>query len=113
MCTEEVLSWLSARPNLQNIYLYGLETHICVLQTSLDLRRRGYNVYLVVDGIASQRETDENTALTRLRDAGVAVTTAESAVYEILQGADHEKFKACLPAVKEFGAFFKSQESKE
>lgn len=111
MCTDDTVEWLAQRSHIRNLYIYGIEAHICVLQTSLDLIRMKYNVYLVVDGVFSQRDTDRDIAIKRLQQAGVVLTSAESAIYEILGGADHAKFKACLPAVKTFGAFFK-QESK-
>eukprot|EP00462_Mataza_sp_D1_P007459 CAMPEP_0175120286 /NCGR_PEP_ID=MMETSP0087-20121206/536_1 /TAXON_ID=136419 /ORGANISM="Unknown Unknown, Strain D1" /LENGTH=220 /DNA_ID=CAMNT_0016401715 /DNA_START=60 /DNA_END=722 /DNA_ORIENTATION=- len=108
MCTDEVKGWLTERPGVKDIYLYGIETHICVLQTSLDLLRMNYNVYLVVDAAFSQRDCDRTVALNRLERSGVVLTTAESAVFEILGEAGTPVFKACLPAVKELGNFHRN-----
>jgi len=88
-----------------NIFLFGLETHVCVLQTVLDLNRLGYRVYLVSDGIGSQRLSDMLPALQRMSKLNeVLTTTAESSVYELMKDAQHPKFKACLPHVKDLAA---------
>ena len=65
----------------------GIETHICVLQTSLDLLARGHRVYVPQDGVSSCNAEERPVALARLRQEGVRVTTSESLIYEILGDA--------------------------
>jgi len=65
----------------------GIETHICVLQTSLDLLARGHRVYVVQDAVSSCNAEERPVALARLRQEGVRVTTSESLIYEILGDA--------------------------
>lgn len=65
----------------------GIETHICVLQTSLDLLARGHRVYVVQDAVSSCNKEERPVALERLRREGVRVTTSESLIYEILGDA--------------------------
>lgn len=76
------------------VVLSGIETHICVLQTALDLLSRGYLVYVVADAVSSRRRSDHDVALARLRDSGAIVTTAESVLFEWCETAESEKFKA-------------------
>jgi len=102
MLVEQVRKELSTRPNVKSVVLFGIEAHVCVLQTTLDLLRAGFAVYLPLDGISSQLLSDREAAIERMRGAGAVVTTSESILYEILGDAKHPKFKDTLPLVKEF-----------
>ena len=70
----------------------------------VDLLRSGYTVRLLSDGISSQNINDRDAALTRMINAGVILTSAESAIYELMNDAKHAKFKEMLPIVKEYAA---------
>ena len=85
---------------LESFIIVGLETHVCVQQTCLDLLAKGYNVHLAVDGISSMRAFDRSVALERMRAAGAFTSTAESLVFELLGSADHPQFKQCSGLVK-------------
>jgi nicotinamidase-related amidase len=73
--------------------LFGVEAHICVQQTALDLLERGNDVHIVVDAVSSQLPYDRTIALQRLQQAGAWLTTAQSAAFMLLQSADHPNFK--------------------
>lgn len=73
--------------------LAGIETHICVLQTALDLVIHGYQVHLAADACGSRDPANHENALRRLERAGVVVTNAESALFEMLEKADGPEFK--------------------
>ncbi|CBF70255.1 hypothetical protein AN6066.2 [Aspergillus nidulans FGSC A4] len=86
---------------LMDAIIVGIETHICVTQTTLDLLERGHRVYVLVDGVSSINAEERGIALARLRDAGAIVTTSESILFEILGDANHQHFKAIAGLVKE------------
>jgi nicotinamidase-related amidase len=81
--------------------LTGIETHICVLQTALDLLRDGYDVFVAVDCTGSRRGFEKDVAIQRMISEGVKVSTAESLIYEIMGDAIYERFKDILKIVKE------------
>ena len=76
------------------VILVGMEAHICILQTALDLQAAGFHVFVVEDAICSRRLENYENAIHRLRQAGVVVTNAESVVFEWLRDSRHEQFKA-------------------
>lgn len=84
-----------------DVIIVGIETHICVTQTTLDLLARGHRVYVLVDGVSSMNAEERGIALARLRDAGAIVTSSESILFEILGDAGHEGFRAVSGLVKE------------
>ncbi|MGC1276519.1 MAG: hydrolase [Planctomycetaceae bacterium] len=75
------------------VVLAGLETHICVLQTALDLLSQGYRVFVAADATGSRRPFDRDIARNRLRDSGVIVTTVESVLFEWCEVAGTERFR--------------------
>jgi nicotinamidase-related amidase len=82
---------MSQKPD---IVLAGMETHVCVAQTALDLLAAGLHVFLPVDALASQATIDHETALRRLEHAGAVVTTSEAVAFEWVADAAHPGFKA-------------------
>ena len=84
----------------KNIVICGIEAHICVQQTALQLIEAGYNVYLVVDCISSRSEEDKLWAVTRMGEAGAVITTYEAVLYEILRNSKADGFKAVSAIVK-------------
>lgn len=73
--------------------LCGIEAHVCVQQTALDLLERDVQVHIVVDGVSSQRRGDRAVALANLVAAGAAVTTTEAIIFQLLATAEHPNFK--------------------
>lgn len=88
----------AARPK---IVLAGIETHVCVLNTALDLLAAGFRVYLPADALGSRYILDHDTALRRLEQAGAIVTTAEACVFEWIGGSDHPRFKEISKLVQD------------
>lgn len=75
------------------VILAGMEAHICILQTALDLHQQGKQVFVVEDAILSRTTENKANAIHRLRQAGIIVTTTESVIFEWLKNAQHEAFK--------------------
>lgn len=77
-----------------SVVLVGMEAHVCVAQTALDLLEHGFAVFLPVDAVASRFAVDSETALRRLDRAGAILTTAEAVAFEWMRDASHPNFKA-------------------
>jgi len=80
-------------PEKNQIVLLGLEAHVGVLQTALDLLDDEFEVYVVVDATLSRRASDKDAALDRLASAGAELVTTEMVVYEWLRSAEHSGFE--------------------
>jgi len=83
------------------VIIVGIESHICVTQTSLDLLANGHKVYVLADGVSSCNSEEIPIALARLRAAGAVVTTSESIIYEIMGDASIPEFKEIVGLVRE------------
>ncbi|KAJ5087880.1 hypothetical protein N7456_011496, partial [Penicillium angulare] len=101
MITPEIKALLPSDPAALDAIIVGIETHICVTQTTLDLLARGHRVYILVDGVSSINKEERKIALDRLRDAGAIITSSESLLFEILGDAKHEAFRSVSGLVKE------------
>lgn len=84
----------------RQMVIAGMESHICITQTTLTALRGGYDVHVVADACCSREKTASETALARLAHAGAVVTSAESAAYELVGQAGTPEFKRLLAAVK-------------
>jgi isochorismate hydrolase len=83
----------------QRLLLCGIEAHVCVQQTAIDLMKDHF-VYVVADAVCSRHEMDASVAIDRIRDCGAVITTVESAVFELLREAGTDQFKQILPLFK-------------
>jgi nicotinamidase-related amidase len=89
------------RAGRPKVVLAGIETHVCVLHTALDLLARDFRVYIAVDTVASRFVLDQDVALRRLERAGVILTTSEGAVFEWTGTAGSPHFKEISRLVQE------------
>jgi len=80
--------------DVESVLLCGLETHVCIQQTALDLLARGLTVFIAVDAVASRHALDHETALRRLESSGALLTTTEAALFEWCRSAEHPQFQA-------------------
>lgn len=85
---------------VDSVVIAGVEAHVCVLRTCLDLMQAGYKVYPVWDAISSRRPEDKAAARERLTQAGAVPTTVESALFEWLGDADDSRFSKIQELIK-------------
>ena len=85
---------------IETVVVTGVESHVCVLQTALDLTANGFKVQLAYDAVSSRRKHDYKIALDRMRSNGVEITTTESILFEILNVCGTDEFKAVSKIVK-------------
>ena len=103
-CGEPVFNQLVEAGNRRQVVLCGVETHICVTQTALDLNAKGHEVFVAGDAVSCRGANNHQMALQRLRHAKVQTLPSESVVYEWLKTAQHEGFRAILQIVKRYSA---------
>lgn len=90
-----------AERNRRQILLCGVETHICVSQTALDLVSQGYQIHVAADAVSARSLEKHKLGMERMRDSAVLPCAAEAAVYELLREAGTPEFKAILQLVKQ------------
>lgn len=78
----------------KQVILVGQETHVCILQTALELLQRGHQVFVVTDAVSSRNPEHKTNALQRMAQHGVTITNYESVLFEWLRTASHPEFKA-------------------
>lgn len=96
---EEILEAIQ-KHNKKQILIFGIETHICVSQTTAALRELGYEVSVIKDACGSRAEEEYLAGLERMKDNGAYIITTEIALFEWLKGAKHPNFKAVQALIK-------------
>jgi nicotinamidase-related amidase len=86
--------------NAQTIVICGIEAHVCVLQTAIDLKAAGLNPVVVLDCISSRLENSIQVAIERFRYEGIMMASAESVLFELTRSAANPSFKAISNLVK-------------
>jgi nicotinamidase-related amidase len=99
-CLERGFLPLIESYHRKKIVVVGMETHVCVLQTGLDLIKEGYKLQLVADGVASRTTQNRDIAIDLFREAGAIITSAEIAIFQWARRANTEDFRKILPIVK-------------
>lgn len=84
----------------KQVILVGIETHICVYQTALDLIKNDHEVHLVVDAVSSRFKSNRRVGIERMKEAGAILTTVEMSLFEMIGQAEGEKFKQIAKIVK-------------
>ncbi|MFO1233935.1 MAG: hydrolase [Rivihabitans pingtungensis] len=77
----------------RQVILIGMEAHVCVLQTALELKAAGKEVFVVTDCISSRAQSDLDTALLRYQQAGVWLVSREMVLFEMLRSSGHPQFR--------------------
>jgi nicotinamidase-related amidase len=97
-CGEVFAEW--HKQQRRQVVVAGIETHVCVLQTVLDLLSMGFDCYVVVDATGSRSELDQKIAWQRMEISGAILTTTESALFEWCVDSRHPQFKQISAWVK-------------
>jgi nicotinamidase-related amidase len=84
----------------KHVILSGIEAHVCVLQTGLDLLDAGYNVHVLSDAVFSRAAENHQLALMRLHDAGATVSSVEMALFELIRTSAHPQFRTISKLIK-------------
>ncbi|WP_455200196.1 hydrolase [Kaarinaea lacus] len=80
--------------------LCGIESHVCVLQTAMDLLSKNQQVFVVADAVASRSRDNKSIALNRMQQAGAIITSTESVLFEWMKDAKHEHFKTISALIR-------------
>jgi nicotinamidase-related amidase len=99
-CDDEIISRTIGVSGKKNIILCGIESHICVLQTTIDLIEKGYTPIVVADCVSSRSLINKEIALKRMIHEGAIITSYESILFELCRFAGNEQFKAISKLVK-------------
>lgn len=84
----------------RNLLIFGIESHVCVLQTAIDAKDLGYQPVVIVDAISSRKASDKEIALERLKAEGIRLTTIEAIAFELCRVSGTDTFKAISKLVK-------------
>ena len=97
--SDDLVSQLRA-VGAKQVIVAGIESHVCVLQTALDLIAMGFQVHLPKEATSSRKEMDYLTALERMQNAGVIITTVEASLFELLEEAGTPEFREVSRLIK-------------
>lgn len=84
----------------KDVLISGVEAHVCVLQTTLDLIRDGYRVFVVSDAVTSRKDIDRHAGLAMMDKAGAVIGTAEIFAFQLLERAGTDEFRAISKLVR-------------
>ena len=99
-CASDEFSLRINQDGKPQMILCGIESHICVLQTTMDLLQTGKQVFVVADAVDSRSKDNKKLALDRMQQAGAIITNTESIVFEWLKDAKHAQFKAISALIR-------------
>ena len=89
---EELLTKLS-KSGVQNLLLCGIETHICITQSALDLMSLGFRTFICADAVGSRNTLDHQLGINRMESCGAVITTTEAAIFELCMNSKNQAFK--------------------
>ena len=99
-CSEPKFMQQLERLGRQQFILVGIETHVCVYQTAIDLLELGHEVFVAADAVASRMPENKTLALQAMREAGAHILPTEALLFALLRDASDPRFKALLQLIK-------------
>ncbi len=100
-CGEESFMGALEKSGAKQVLIVGMESHVCVFQTVIDLLDRGYIVHLVSDAISSRFKGDYDNAISSAAQAGAVITTTETALFQLVKVAGTSEFKVVSKLVRQ------------
>ena len=86
----------------KTVVLFGIEAHVWILQTALELLDAGYKVYIIADAVSSIRIQDRATGIERMLIEGAKITTTEGVIFELMRNSKSKYFKPLTPIIRDF-----------
>lgn len=83
------------------LVIFGTEAHICVLKTALDAKKAGFGAHVVADAVSSRKAQDCSAGIERMRQSGVFIATTEMVLFQLMDKAGSEEFKAVSALIKQ------------
>lgn len=99
-CGEERFTAELNAMGREQVLLCGIETHVCIYQTAMDLMEGGMDITIIADAVSSRTEQNRETALDRLAGEGASISSTEMALFELLKTARHPQFREIARLVK-------------
>jgi len=99
-CGEEQFNQTLRKLRRKQILICGIETHVCVFQTTADVLSNGYAVQVVGDAVSSRTQENKNLALERMRQIGATITSTEMIMTELMRTSKHPKFREVLNLIR-------------
>lgn len=93
-CEAEGFEQALSKTGRKQVILAGMESHVCVLQTAMQLKAKAYEVFVVNDATCSRNKHNHKNALRRMSQAGIVISNTESVLFEWLRDAQHPQFKS-------------------
>ncbi len=99
-CGDESFSKELSGLQRRQVLLSGIEAHVCLYQTTVDLAASGYEVHVLADAVSSRTAENKAIGLQKMKDAGASITSVETALFELLRVAEGPVFKQIISIVK-------------
>jgi nicotinamidase-related amidase len=99
-CGAEQFNAILKELGRNQILLCGIETHVCIYQTAIDLLRRDFNVNIIADAVSSRALENKQIAINRMAAEGVKISSTEMALFKLLKTAEHPKFRQIAKLIK-------------
>lgn len=99
-CGDELFSDALSALQRRQVLLSGIEAHVCLYQTTVDLRASGYEVHVVADATSSRTPVNRDVGLQKMKDAGAIITSVETVLFELLRVAEGPQFKQIISIIK-------------
>ncbi len=99
-CGDEKFNDALKKLDRQQVLLCGIETHVCIYQTAVDLKSKGNEVHVIADAVSSRTLENKQLALDKIRTKGIDIDCVEMALFELLKTAQHPSFKTLASLIK-------------